>query len=406
MTQPWSAQLDPWLDQHGCRALLVCADTSTDPWLAPFVGAARLGTCFLIAPRDGTPRLAYLSPMERDEAAASGVELLTPDDLDVQRWARDNASYEEIVAESIAQGLSHCGVAPGRLAIAGRLSAGQVLGVCRDLETDGWHFVAAEEILRRMRRAKSDDDLAEIRRVSAVVEAAFRDVAARLASAAIAADGTLHSADRPLTVGTLRRAIARRFAEHELRQPERNIIGPAEEGAVPHTTGTDDRVLRAGETLIVDLFPKGRLFTDCTRTFCVDEPPEVVTRAHRDVVDALVLAESNARAGIEGWSLQEDVCHLLDERGWPTPISEPSAERGYVHGLGHGVGYALHENPSFREFQFDEGRLIENDVITLEPGLYDPEAGWGIRVEDLYRVTADGVEPLTTLPRGLDPRSW
>jgi Xaa-Pro aminopeptidase len=46
------------------------------------------------------------------------------------------------------------------------------------------------------------------------------------------------------------------------------------------------------------------------------------------------------------------------------------------------------------------------DVFTLEPGLYEPGEGWGVRVEDLYWLGPDGMERLTELPRELDPRVY
>ena len=87
-------------------------------------------------------------------------------------------------------------------------------------------------------------------------------------------------------------------------------------------------------------------------------------------------------------------------------MSHPGTTRGYVHGLGHGVGFELHEYPSFRRHAGPEGVLAAGDVITLEPGLYEPEQGFGVRLEDLVALVADGSENLTPLPYELDPRAW
>ena len=101
------------------------------------------------------------------------------------------------------------------------------------------------------------------------------------------------------------------------------------------------------------------------------------------------------------------MCDLFQDGGFPTPISHRGTQRGYVHGLGHGVGYEVHELPSFREHAPPaEGTLEEGDVLTLEPGLYEPEDGWAVRLEDLYLVDTDGPVNLTPLPRDLDPRAW
>jgi Xaa-Pro aminopeptidase len=79
-----------------------------------------------------------------------------------------------------------------------------------------------------------------------------------------------------------------------------------------------------------------------------------------------------------------------------------------VHGLGHGVGYELHELPSFKESASPEdGRLEPGDVVTLEPGLYEPgPGGFGVRLEDLFVVRPEGLDCLTPLPYDLDPRGW
>ena len=51
-----------------------------------------------------------------------------------------------------------------------------------------------------------------------------------------------------------------------------------------------ERALGAGESLIVDLFPRGRMFADCTRTFCVGRPSEALASAHAAVREALAAA--------------------------------------------------------------------------------------------------------------------
>ena len=237
-------------------------------------------------------------------------------------------------------------------------------------------------------------------------------MAERLAEATVR-DGALHSEGEPLSVERLKREVALDFAAAGVTEPRACIVAPGEEGGVPHSTGTPERVLRAGESLIVDLFPRGRLFADCTRTFCVGEPPAALRRAHADTLDALRLAHELARPGVRGWEVQRAVCALLAARGWPTPVDSPGTLRGYVHNLGHGVGYELHELPSFKESAAPADGLLEaGDVVTLEPGLYEPAGdasggeGFGVRLEDLVVLGDGGTENLTPLPYALDPGAW
>jgi Xaa-Pro aminopeptidase len=404
-------ELSAGLAELGCEALLVLARTSQDPDLAPFVGSVHLGECQLVAPRGGLAHLAYLTPMERDEAAATGLALLTPEALDLTRWASEAPEPADHMARVAQKSLELAGIAPGRLALAGHGQAGVIVAACNRLTRDGWTFVPANGLVLAVRKRKTAAELDALRAASAATCAAMRAVAALLAAAVVRDGrdgGSLALEGEPLKVARLRDEVARVIAHHGLEQPKGNIIAPAEEGGVPHSTGTQDRVLRAGESLIVDLYPHGTLWSDCTRTFCVGTPPEPLARAWAAVRDAVETAHLRAVPGVRGWDLQETVCALFDQRGYKTPISSPGTTSGYVHNLGHGVGFDLHEQPIFKKISGAEGVLRQGDVFTLEPGLYDPTpgTGYGVRLEDLVWLGPDGPESLTPLPYDLDPRAW
>ena len=409
------ASLDRGLDDLGCGALVVFAESSPDPDLAPFAGPgpAHLGRAILVAPRRGEPRLAYFTPMEREEAAATGLSLLTPEALEIERLIREtDGGRSGLLAAVAVRAVAAAGVEPGRVAVAGRGPAGPLHAACRSLERGGWPVVAGDELCLTLRKRKPPWQLAELRRVAAGTAAAFRRVAGLLAAAAPPASGRGEAAElwlggERLTVGRLRNEIAVALAAHRLDQPEGNIVAPGAAGAVPHNLGDDGQTLRAGETVVVDLFPRGgRLFADLTRTFCVGRPSAAVAAAHAAVVAALEAARAAARPGVRAWELQERTCQRMTAAGYPTSLSHPGTASGYVHGLGHGVGFELHEYPSFRRETGAEGLLAAGDVFTLEPGLYDPEGGFGVRVEDLVVLGAEGAETLAPLPYELDPRAW
>jgi Xaa-Pro aminopeptidase len=397
------------LEERGCEALLVLARSSQDPDLAPFVGDVHLGECQLVVPRGGAPRLAYLTPMERDEAAATGLPLITPEQLDMARWQNEAAEPADQMAWVAEKALEISGIAPGRVALAGHGQAGVIQAAFSSLARKGWTWVAGNPVVLAVRKSKSAAELVGIRAAAEGVAAALRRVASRLAAASIR-EGELWLEGERLTVARLRSEVGQVLAAQGLEQPKGNILAPGEEGGVPHSTGTPDRVLRAGESLIVDLFPRGALFADCTRTFCVGEASPDLRRAHALVFAALERAHLRARPGVRGWELQEEVCGLFEAEGLPTPISTPGTDRGYVHNLGHGVGFDLHEQPIFRKAAGAEGVLRQGDVFTLEPGLYEPGisdgGGFGVRLEDLVYLGPEGLENLTPLPYDLDPRAW
>ena len=351
--------------------------------------------------------------MEREEAAKTGLVLLTPEAFEVAQLAVERPDPGQFLAggarnERLAAVL---GVAPGRVAIAGHPAAGEVHPRLRAARRR--RAGASSPAIRwsaGVGRARLDWEVAAARHATAGTCAAMRRVAEVLAGA-VPRVGELWFQGERLTVGRLKSEVAVELARHGLEQPEGNLLAPAEEGAVPHNTGTPGRVLRPGQTLIVDLFPKGLLFADCTRTFCFGGAPPAVAEAYGAVRDALTLAHRESRPGRRGWELQEAVCGLLGERGHPTPISTPGTLRGYVHGLGHGVGYELHEYPAMTRQAGAEGVLGAGDLVTLEPGLYEPGEpgsglGWAIRLEDHVLIGDEANENLTPLPYDLDPHAW
>ncbi len=404
------SSLDRGLAELGAAALVVVAENSRDPDLARFAGPVHLGECFLIVPRGARPRLGFYTPMERDEAAATGLDLLQPADLGLDKLLREAPTRELAVAGALERALRHLAIEPNRIALAGTGPAGTLWETGAMLARAGWTPVSGNRLTRLVRKAKTAAEIAEARRVAAGAASAFRQVAGLLAAASVE-EGELRLGGEGLTVGRLKREIARSLADFELEQPRGNIVAPAEEGAVPHSSGTGGRALRAGQSIVVDLFPKGWLFADCTRTFCVGRPPEPLAAAHGAVLAALErsherLSAERVAARPRGHSLQASVCSGFKSLGYPTPVTDPGTTVGYVHNLGHGVGFDLHEYPSFRREAGEEGVLEVGDLVTVEPGLYDPGAGWGVRLEDMVHLSADGPENLTPLPYALDPGEW
>lgn len=400
-------QLDAGLALLGADALLVLASSSRDSDLAPFAGAVHLHRSFLIKTPGRPAQLGYMVDMEREEAAATGLELLPPSAAELVEFRRGGASENEIWSALVVSAVGHLELDGGRIALAGHPPAGVAQAASEALAERGFEFLDGHELLRRLRKGKTPDEIDEVRLAAAGTRAAFRRVARLLAGSETSGSGEgLEIDGGPLTAGTLRSAIARELAGHGLEQPEGNIVACGAHGGVPHSRGDDDRVLRSGEPVVVDLFPRGRMFADCTRTFCVGQPPEAFRSAHALCRRALEIATEGARPGIAAQELHERVCDLFEREGHPTARSDAGTRTGYVHGLGHGVGFELHELPSFRKARHGDGTLEEGDVFTLEPGLYAPEDGWGVRIEDLFVMTSEGPENLTALPYSFDPGEW
>jgi len=94
---------------------------------------------------------------------------------------------------------------------------------------------------------------------------------------------------------------------------------------------------------------------------------------------------------------------VFERQGHATVRTDQQVTEGYVHGLGHGVGLAVHEGPRLGGPATNTALLEPGHVVSVEPGLYYPSRGLGVRIEDLVAVRADGsIENLTPAPYELE----
>jgi Xaa-Pro aminopeptidase len=198
----------------------------------------------------------------------------------------------------------------------------------------------------------------------------------------------------PLTIGEVKDKINLWLAERGAENPEGTIFALGHDAGVPHSTGDRDEALRLGETIIFDIFPceaGGGYFYDFTRTWCLGYAPDEVAAVHQDVSDVYQQVMAELELGSQFKRYQKLTCDLFESRGHPTILKTPGTQEGYVHGLGHGVGLQVHERPFSRVTGDDGNRLDADTVFTIEPGLYYPERGMGVRLEDTVWMRPDGV---------------
>ena len=178
------------------------------------------------------------------------------------------------------------------------------------------------------------------------------------------------------------------------------------DAGVPHNRGNDADMIQAGTPILIDIFPGeagGGYHTDMTRTFCLGPAPEPLKRVYADCRAAFDAAMGKLRGGEPCRDFQELVCDVFEQQGHPTVRTNQGTEEGYVHGLGHGVGLAVHEGPRLGGPPSNTAVLEPGHVVSVEPGLYYPARGLGVRIEDLVAVRADGsIENLTPAPYDLE----
>jgi Xaa-Pro aminopeptidase len=160
-----------------------------------------------------------------------------------------------------------------------------------------------------------------------------------------------------------------------------------------------------GETIVFDIFPVeagGGYHFDFTRTWCLGYAPEETTAIYNDVLDVYNRIMGKLEMNGMCREYQQFTCELFEGKGHPTIASNPETQEGFVHNLGHGLGLHIHELPSFRNTPTNTARLTPGTVVTIEPGLYYPDKGIGVRLEDTVNVRRDGIiERLADYPMNL-----
>jgi Xaa-Pro aminopeptidase len=206
----------------------------------------------------------------------------------------------------------------------------------------------------------------------------------------------------PLTVERVKAAMSQVFAAHGTTADD-FIVAPGPQAAVGHDMGSGP--IAAGVPVVIDIWPRDNesfMFCDMTRTFVVGEIPEEVRKWHALSKEALDRAISEIKDGADGRAIFDGTCEIFEAAGEPTQRTKEAGTtlaNGFFHGLGHGVGLEVHEEPGMSLSTKDP--LRAGDVVTVEPGCYRQGYG-GVRLEDLVLVTRDGAENLTQYPYGLE----
>ena len=279
------------------------------------------------------------------------------------------------------------------------------VGLADRLRNMGLTLEVANDVTSR-RRAKRQDEIDALERTQQATEDAWATSVDAIRRATVRGDGTLELDGALLTAERLRAIIEARLLQLGC-QTEATIVAPGPQAADPHMSGTGP--LRAKEAIVMDIFPQHqttRYFADMSRTVSKGDPGPEIRKMYDVVQRAQAEAIAMLRPGVTGKEVHEHVEDIIFEAGYDTlrpgqqhrPRKDGELPRGFIHGTGHGVGLEIHEEPSVGR----EGTvpLVAGDVVTVEPGLYDPAIG-GVRLEDMLVITDDGSRNLTRAPRQL-----
>ena len=169
------------------------------------------------------------------------------------------------------------------------------------------------------------------------------------------------------------------------------IVAVGARAALPHAHPSSDSKVGDSDFVLVDWgASSGAYKSDLTRVVVTGKVTPKFEKVYRTVLEAQERGIEALRPGVKAGDVDASARSVIEDAGFG---------RFFTHGLGHGFGLEIHENPFFR--RDNPVTLKAGMVVTIEPGIYLPDWG-GIRIEDDVLVTADGPEVLTRVPKSLD----
>jgi Xaa-Pro aminopeptidase len=364
--------------------VLIYGDSVRTPALRHEVPVA-IGDPFLYLESNGT-RAVTTSALERPRLeAVDGLELIGLEELGWDELIASGGHRWEIELEVAVRAVERLGITEADVPVEFPVE------LADRLRDRGVSVRANHEEFASRRRVKNSAELAGVRRAQAAADAAMGRAAEMLRGGS------------DLTSESVRNEMIAVCRSHGATLPADVIVASGALGAIGHDSGSGP--LREGETIIIDIWPmddESACYADMTRTFVIGEISDELAEWHRLTAEALEATRAAVRPGVNGRAIYDIACEVYEKAGIPTQRTKAEGQilrDGFFHGLGHGVGLDVHEEPGLGR-SGDE--LVAGDVITLEPGTYRQGYG-GVRLEDLVLVTEDGGETLTKFPYELTP---
>lgn len=401
------SNLDTLMKDRNMDAILVLGDAEHNPPMTYLVGGGHVSHAVLIKKVNEEP-LLFCNVMEREEAAKSGLKTV----------ALRRAPIDEFIDNHAELFRSH-GIASGHVGVYGKTDLSQALVLLDSLRSAFPDVTfsgepSGDSIFMRAMESKDENEVSRIRKMGKVTVEVVGMVAAYLTSRDVRDDEVLLKEDgTPLTVRDVKGKISRWLAERGAVDMEGCIFAIGRDAGIPHSVGNPDDTLRLGKTIVFDIFPGeagGGYFYDFTRTWSLGYATPEAQKLYDEVKSVYDQVIENIDLNARFKDYQKLVCEEFSKNGHKTPMHDEGVlTEGYVHSLGHGLGLNVHERPWSRHTAGDDNLLKPGVVITIEPGLYYPDQGMGVRIEDSYWVRPDGkVELLAEYPYDfvLEMKKW
>ena len=388
--------LDALMQKHNVDYLWVSGPAQHNPNMVYFTGDCHVTNADLFYIPGQTPILLH-GMMEREEAAKTGYRLISYANYPIQQFlALANNDMGEASALRYKQILEDVGVTQGKVMLYGVREFGPFFSLITRLQQLLPELAFTGDpmdlIMVEARATKSSEEMERIRRMGIITTSVVQKTRDLLTSHQVVDETLIKSDGQPLTIGDVKARINLWLAEAGVENPEGTIFAIGRDGGIPHSSGTPSDPIKLGQAIVYDIFPceaGGGYFYDFTRTWCLGYAPDDVLRAYEQVKQVYDTVVSELEVDVNPARYQARACELYEAMGHETIRQNPKLEHGYIHNLGHGVGLDVHEKP-FTGLENDPTNLLRvGSVMTIEPGLYYPEKGFGIRLEDTWYVKPD-----------------
>lgn len=403
------SDLDKILLENNLDGLIVVGPAMHNPMMVYLTGGGHITSADLILKR-ASRGVIYHGPMERDEAAKTGLDARSYTQYPFNELLKEAGGDRfKAVILRYQKMLRDCGLSAGRIALYGKMDVGIGYSIFSALQEamPEITFVGDLEgaILERAMMTKDGAEVDRIRKVGRATVEVVGKVADLLSTSRVKNGTLVKSSGDPLTIGDVKGLINLWLAERGCENPEATIFAIGRDAGVPHSAGNPPDALTLGKTIVFDIYPceeGGGYFYDFTRTWSLGYAEDEVQKLYDQVHTVYGQLIAELKAGQRFSDAQKHTCELFEALGHPTVLSTPETEEGYVHSVGHGVGLHIHERPFSGSSAPAGDVLAPGTVFTMEPGLYYPSRGMGVRLEDTLWVRPDGtVETLVDYPMDL-----
>jgi Xaa-Pro aminopeptidase len=241
---------------------------------------------------------------------------------------------------------------------------------------DDHEFVECDEMINQLRMRKSAEEIESIKKAEEIALGAFTELL------------------NEIKPGRTEKEMAA-FLEYTMVKKGADkpafdtIFGSGPNGALPHMFPTMKKV-EEGEFIVIDFGAKYQGYcSDITRTVAVGEPTDEMKTVYEVVKRAQIESEKIASSSLSGKEIDKVARDIITAAGYGDYFG---------HGLGHGLGLFVHEQPGVSAM--NEEKLPQGAVVTIEPGIYLP-GKFGVRIEDDIYITGETNEVLTHFNKDL-----